>query len=68
MKKISNHFFNKTKNVLRAVQKIPNKKTLKFHLELNFNNFEKNKKLKVLQLIVKTFSLLGLTLLNSMPT
>ena len=34
--------------VLRALGKTPNKKTLKFHLELNFNNFQKRKYGKVL--------------------
>ena len=33
-------------HVLRAPEKIPNKKDLKFHLELNFNNFEKQKEEK----------------------
>ena len=34
--------------VLRAFGKTPNKKTLKFHLELNFNNFQERKDGKVL--------------------
>ena len=34
-----------TKNqVSRAFAKIPNKKTMKCHLELNFNNFQKKKR------------------------
>ena len=34
-------------HVLRALGKIPIKKTLKFHLELNFNNFKIFKKKKM---------------------
>ena len=34
--------------VLQALEKTPNKKTLKFHLELNFNNFQERKDGKVL--------------------
>ena len=34
--------------VLRALGKTPNKKTLKFHLELNFNDFQEKKDGKVL--------------------
>ena len=30
-------------HVLQALGKIPNKKTLKFHLEFNFNNFQEKK-------------------------
>ena len=33
--------------VLQAFEKIPNKKTLKFHLELNSKNFKKGKNGKV---------------------
>ena len=35
-------------HVLQVFGKIPNKKTLKFHLELNFNNFQERKNGKVL--------------------
>ena len=36
-------------HVLQALGKIPNqKKTLKFHLDLNFNNFQETKNGKVL--------------------
>ena len=34
--------------VLLALGKTPNKKTLKFHLELNLNNFQEEKNGKVL--------------------
>ena len=34
--------------VLQAVGKTPDRKTLKFHLELNFNNFQERKDGKVL--------------------
>ena len=33
---------------LQALGKTPNKKTLKFHLKLNFNNFEEKNNNKVL--------------------
>ena len=52
-------------HVLRALKKTPNrKKTLKFHLELNFNNFQKRKKWKSFKLIAMIFLPLGLTLLD----
>ena len=34
--------------VLQAFRKTPNKKTLKFHLELNFYNFQERRNGKVL--------------------
>ena len=34
--------------VLWALEKIPNKKTLKIHLEFNFFNFQERKNVKVL--------------------
>ena len=41
------HFDNKVKvtktHVLQALGRIPNKKTLKFHLELNFTNLQERK-------------------------
>ena len=55
-------------NVLQALWKIPNtKKTLKCHLELNFNNFLEKKR-KRFRLITIIFSLLGLTILDLMST
>ena len=48
--------------VLQALGKTPNKKTLKFHFELNFNNFQERKN----GLIATTFSPLELALLDSM--
>ena len=50
--------------VLRALGKTSFKKTLKFHLGLNFFNFQKKMKQKGFRLIAKTFSLLELTLLD----
>ena len=34
--------------ILRAIGKTPNKKTLKFHLKLNFNNFQERRNEKIL--------------------
>ena len=52
---------------LQALGKTTNKKTLKFHLELNFNNFQQ-KKWKSFRLIALTISLLELTLLDSISS
>ena len=53
--------------VLQALGKTSNKKTSKFHLKLNFNNFQERKN-RIFRLIATLFSQFKLTLLDSMST
>ena len=50
------------------LEKFQTKKTLKFHLEFNLNNFQKRKNGNFLGLIAMIFSPLELTLLDLMST
>ena len=51
-----------------SIENFEQKKTSKFHLELNFNNFQGSKKWKSFKLIAMIFSLFGLKLLDLTST